>query len=609
VSCSVKKDSTQDDAIRGRVDALNTNHDSDGDLVSDKEEASLGRNPRIADLPSIRVRFLQNYKISVSYKDLTSGDEGQFEIDTKIGANNPDFKYRVGNLFLRDSSYKTAASVGKFSDHSWGEYVEHDLTWVKYPDIDQRFFQENVMKYGQYFNENKYLITNVVIELENSIKLNSNTDYKQISNPELTFRFYNYESENYDVIASEKIERSIVSGVNEVVTIRIENINPKLISENYFKKGEFIVSELTNYEIPQLEVDFKTLISSISQNTVPIVYSTPLETAVEYVATGNGIKFREILSILFDKKFTIENEKLKSINQFQDNLPKYEYLSELRDVDKKGNWFVFTNRLNKHYLVHDFTNKDVVSLSYILGKDLSSQVDEKIFSYSENVETTDHFQTYTLGNIYPNSEVSFFIESKRLFGEKIKSWNDVFRNQGCAGRSGNCVSFPFQCDVSFNIFESLDTNFNFNKELNGEIARILLVINGNEYNLVELLREKKLSLEWSEQGVSFNIKNISAIQNISNTDENVMGLKLLALRESSFNGVKLVNMSGKAYYECPRLVTFLAGSNKWPLSVESQKFGEWANTVNWNLVLRGDHKNYVQMFSVGITSVIANFHN
>ncbi len=612
VSCSVKTDGDVEQEevteLEGKIDTISLKHDSDGDLMNDEDEKNIGRNPLIADLPEIKVRFLQNYKISVSYKDLTTGNEGLFEIDTKVGANNPDFKYRVGNVFLRENSYRTAASIGKFSDHSWGEYKEHDLSWVKYPDIDQRFFQENVMKYSRYFNEDNFVITNVSVELENSIKLKSSGDFKQISNPELCFRFYNYESESYEIIHSERVERNIISGVNEVVTIKFENVNSKLISENYFKKGEFIISELTNYEIPNLKVDYRTLSASIAHKTVPVVYNTPLETRVDYVAVGKGVKFSEILSTLYGKKFVIENEKLKSINQFQDNLPKYEYLNELRTFDKKGSWFIFTNRINKHYLEHDFTNEDVISLSYILGKNLSSQVDEKVFSYSDEVKTTDHFQTYILGNIYPNSEVSFFIESKSLFGEKIKHWTDVFRNQGCGGRH-NCVSFPYKCDVSFNIFEKLNTKLSFSKELGGEISRIYLIVNGSEYKLVDLINDKKVSLSWSDVGISISIRNINAIHEISNTDENLLGLKINALRESTFNGVKLVSMSGKASYECPGLVSFLAGSNKWPLSVESQNFGEWGGTVNWSAVSRGERKHLVQMFSVGITSVISNFHN
>ncbi|WP_127718275.1 hypothetical protein [Halobacteriovorax sp. HLS] len=608
VSCSVKSDGEETSQEVSRTDGISASSDSDGDLMNDKEEVDLGRNPLIADLPDIRVRFLQNYKITVHYKDLASEEEGDFVIDTKVGANDPSFKYRVGNVFLRENSYKTAASIGKFADHSWGDYREHDLSWVKYPDIDQKFFQENVMRYSKYFDADKFEITNVQIELENSIKLKANTDYKEISNPEVSFRFYNYESENFEVIHSEKIERTIVSGVNETLTVKLENVNPKLVSENYFKKGEFIISEMTNYEIPKIESDYMTLITSVKSKTVPVVYNTPLETEVRYVSTGSGVKVNNVLEILFGKKYVVENEKITAINQFQNNLPQYTYLSELRDHDKKGSWFVFTNRLNKHYLQHDFTNKDVLSLSYILGKDLASQVEEKVFSYREEVETTDHYQSYILGNIQPNSEVSFFLESKRLFGEKIKHWTDIFRNRGCGGRR-NCVSFPFRCDVSFNIFESLETGLSFSKELNGEISRIELSINGELFNLVQLINEKKVRLTWSDLGVSINVKNINAIKEISNTDENVLSLKLNALRESHFNGVKLTNMSGKAYYQCPSIVTNVAGHNKWPLSVESQKFNEWAGTVRWDLVQRGNRKNLIQMFSVGITSVISNFHN
>ncbi len=608
VSCSVKSYGDAEQKPKRRIDSLSATNDSDGDLMNDKAEGDIGRDPFIADLPSIRVRFLQNYKISVFYKELATGNEGQFEIDTKVGANNPDFKYRVGNVFLRESSYRTAASIGKFSDHSWGDYKEHDLTWVKYPDIDQRFFQENVMRYSKFFNEEHFLISNITVELENSIKLNANTDYRQISNPELTFRFYNYESENYEVLHSEVVDKNILAGVNEIVTIKFENVNPKLISENYFKKGEFIISELTNYEIPKLKVDYKKLAKSISSKTIPVVHNTPLETRVDYVAVGKGVKFSKVLSTLFGKKFLIENEKLKSINQFKDNLPRYEYLSELRSQDKKGSWFVFTNRLNKHYLEHDFTSKDVISLSYILGKDLSSQVDEKVFSYSAEVETTDHYQTYVLGNVFPNSEISFFIESKRIFGEKVKQWTDFVANTPCGGRR-NCVSIPFRCDLSFNIFETLNSTLSFSKDLKGEINQLFLIVNGNEYKLVDLINEKKLSLSWSELGLSISIKNINEIQEISNTDENVLALKVSALRSSLFNGVKLVRMGGKASYECPRIVANAAAYNKWPLYVESDRFGEWSRFVNWNNVKRGERRNLVQMFSIGITSLISNFHN
>ena len=124
-----------------------------------------------------------------------------------------------------------------------------------------------------------------------------------------------------------------------------------------------------------------------------------------------------------------------------------------------------------------------------------------------------------------------------------------------------------------------------------------------------MVNEKKVSLSWGDVGLSINIKNINEVQEISNTDENLLALKLSSLRESHFNGIKLVRMSGEAYYQCPRITANGAAYNKWPLSVESDRFGEWSRAVNWNNVIRGERKNLVQKFSVGITSVISNFHN
>ena len=608
VSCSVKSDGDEVGQEVSRTDALNSTADTDGDLVLDKEELSRGRNPLIADIPQTRVRFLQNYKIEVFYKSLETGDEGSFQIDTEVGANDPSFKYRVGNVFLRENSFKNAATIGKFSTHSWGDYKEHDLSWVKYPDIDNRYFQSSVMKYRKFFDVDKYEITNVILDLENSIKLKANTEYKSIKDLTVSYRFYNYETENFEVLHSEKVERHFNAGINEIFSTRIENVNPRLISENYFKKGEFLISELTDYDIPELKKSYVGLMASVKEKTVPVVYNTPLETQVEYVGLKSNMKFVDILTVLFDKKFKIENNTLESINQFKNSLPDYSYLSELRGLDKKGNWFVFTNKLNKHYLDHAFTNKDVLSLSYILGRDLSSQSEEKVFSFREEIGTSDHYQVYAIGNIVPNSEVSIFIDPKKMFGEKIKHFTDVLTNRGCGGRR-NCVSFPFRCDLSFNIFEPLNQGLNFSKDLKGEINRVSLLLNESEYSLVQLINEKKVKIDWMDNGIALHIKDINLIEELSNVEENILSLKISALRENHFNGVKLVNMSGKAYYMCPQHTTNIAAGNKWPLSVESKDFGQWARNVNWSNVIRGDRKMLIQQFSIGVTSVISNFFN
>jgi hypothetical protein len=68
-------------------------------------------------------------------------------------------------------------------------------------------------------------------------------------------------------------------------------------------------------------------------------------------------------------------------------------------------------------------------------------------------------------------------------------------------------------------------------------------------------------------------------------------------------------MSGQASYNCPGIVANIAGSNGWPLSVDSHKFSEWANVVNWSLVKRGESKVIKEDFSLSFSGTIINFYN
>ncbi|HLE11352.1 MAG: hypothetical protein A2504_16870 [Bdellovibrionales bacterium RIFOXYD12_FULL_39_22] len=91
------------------------NQDSDGDKVPDIKERPMGRRPYLADLPEVRVRFLQDYSIEAKFKSVADGSVASFVIDTKVGRNDPNFKYRIGDIFIRGQAYKAAANVGKFS--------------------------------------------------------------------------------------------------------------------------------------------------------------------------------------------------------------------------------------------------------------------------------------------------------------------------------------------------------------------------------------------------------------------------------------------------------------------------------------------------------------
>jgi len=583
--------------------------DSDGDLMLDKNEVALGRNPLVANIPNVRVRFLQNYKIAVRYKALVDGKEGEFVIDTKVHQDEPDFKYRVGEVFIRNESFKNAANVGKFSTHTWGEIQEHDLSWVSYPEVDARFYSDKVLRYKQYFNPEKYEITGITVALENSVQLKGNEGFKNVKNLTLNFYYYDYEKESFELIKAKKVERHFNAGVNETFEVALENVPVNLITENYFKRGEFIISELGDFEIPEMETTYKTLMASVQAKSVPVIYNTPLESSVSYVGVnGKEASFAEILNVLFGTTAVIEQDKLKKINQFESNLPDFTYLTELKALDKRGKWFVFTNKLNQHYLDYKFSPKDILSLSYITGNLLASQDAEKIFSYRDAAHSQVGAKIYPLGNILPNSTIHIQMEPKRAWGEIKRHWTDSISSPGgSCGR--NCISREFTCWHEFNLFEPIDTNFIFLKDYDGELGRIKLLVNQDEFALKELVDAKKVEAHWLGEKLHLIIPEISKIKPINEFDETLLSLKLTSFQETTFNGVKLANWAGRDWGYCIPGTVNMAGAQGWPLSVESREFGGWAGNVNWSQIKRGDPKTYKRDFSIGVSGIITNMFN
>lgn len=577
--------------------------DSDGDFVEDSVEKQLGRNPNIADLPIIRTRFLQRFKISVTYKNLSNGKEGSFVIDTKDLSEGPSFKYRVGSIFIRNNSLKSAAQIGRFSGHSHGEYNEHDFTWVSYPEIDSRFFLVQIMKYRKFFDSNRYNILNISLELESSVKLKANSSYNEIKNPVLTFRYYNYEKESFEIIHSEVIDRSIISGVNEIISTKIDNVDPKLIIDNFLQKGEFVISELTDYEIPSFGTTFKNLKASVKEKTIPIVYSTPLETSLKFVAIGDGKSFSDIIKHLFDNNFTIENNKLSSIYQFRNSLPNYENLSDLMGIDKKGEWFIFTNKLNKHYLDHTFNKGDVISLSYFLGSELATQTDKKYISYKESVTSSNKHKTYSLGELTSNSVVSFILSPYFRSGEMLALGGGKYRNQSC-GTQRNCVSLPFYCKIDIYGFKSFKKKLRFNQSFKNELSRISIIINQTEYKLNTLVEKKLIRTEFAGNNLIVSIDDISKIQKINDYDKNQIRLRAYGKSKTHYDGVKLVKAEGRGWFKCPRIVADVAHANKLPINTRSVKFKEWSHWINWNILKRSRHRKTYESFNFGLASVI-----
>lgn len=593
--------------------------DSDGDGVKDQDELKQGRNPFVAELPDLKVRFLQNYKIEVFYHAKNADPiQGQksFVINTVIKDTNPDFKFRVGNVFARNHALKTASSFGRFSSHTSGNFEEHDLSWVSYPELDPKFFHGEALKYRDIFNGSN-IIDDIKITLTNQARLNDSPFFREIKNLKLNFYFLNHETENYEILSSTSIDRHFQSGIYETFDVVIDHAPVSLLKESFFKRGEFIISEVDDFDIPLLNTNYKTLLASVKSKSIPVLYETPLDEKIYYVAVQNGASFQSILKAAFDKNYEVKDNQLTKIGQFANNLSDFTHLKEIQDKDKFGKWFVMTNEFKENYLDHPYKNTDRIVLSYITGDSLASQTQESIYSYVSTIDGNKSESILPLGNITPNSKLEFTIHPNKHFGRSLNKHRETFSRPG--GSCGNnCVQFPVSCTWDINEYKDYDEAFVFSPDLMGEGEKLDLIINGNVFSLVSLLKDKKIQISKSEMGVHVVVNNISAIKEIKDIDENQVSLKVRSFAGSDFFGIKLVDYSG--YWQgmggCAFNTPPLAQQFNTQISAQSLDlanilgFGNFATSRGWPYRLTTvDSGTYYQEILIGVSSSIENYYN
>lgn len=606
-ACSFKSDDSETPQVSGsQAVQFDPQKDSDGDRILNGKEVELGLNPYIADIPKLQVSFLQNYRINFTYKmPQFEKDISEF-IDTRIGREDPDFKYRVGSILVRDQSLKEAARVGQFSGHIWGDIQERDLSWIKYPEVDARFYQYNQVRYGAVFSDEDLDVKELSIELENSVRLVGHPQFASIKDLELNFYYYSHESQNWELLGSKLIERTFAREQNETFSVTLENIPLELMRDSYLKRGEFIVSEIKDFKIGDSGQSYKMLMESVKAKTVQVVINTPHGIEQHYVAPKGDARLPALLETLV--QYNLQDNELVKLGAFKNNLPAYTYLKEVRELDKKGQWFTFTKRLNQHYLAHSFKRGDAVILSYVTGKELASQNAEQFLSLRRDVDGGSDYKLYPFGNITPNSKVNFYLRARHLRGDGIKSDSIRISSAGSCGR--NCMVQQYHCDLSINTFSERLNGFSFNKDLSGELAQISLVINQDEYSLKELVDAKKIKVQIDYIDAHFEIMDIDAIQELNPSVENVLALKVKTPHGTTFNGVKLTAMQGRDSYMCPSVTVNFSGANNLPVSVESLDFASRIEPhTDWSRIARGISREYSSPFEVDISAHINNFYN
>lgn len=590
-----------------KANLVNKNLDSDGDFAKDYIELNNGTNPLVANIPKLDIKFLQDFIISINYKELETGVNKFATISSKTLRDDPNFKYKVGTYEIGSISQRLVAESGQFQGHTSAEISLEDLSWIKYPDIERRFHLKTLVELNQIFDRQKYEVTLINIETTNVVRLEENTGYLSISDLELNFKFYNYSQQSYELFKTVKINQEFLQGVNEVVKINLTNVPIQLIEENFLRRGELFLSEIKNYQIPNIDKDYKQLINRINSKTVPVVINNPKSTDIYHYATNEkGIQINEILSGLFDSSFKLLDNKISQVGEFKNNLGKFEFINEVKGESKKGKWFVLTNDINRDLYDHRFKNDDIIALTYSLGSDLGSQPEShQNFLKSINTEEETNHQ---LGNLTTNSLISINFRLDQIYGEEINGEsNSISSDGGSCDR--NCTRPKYRCDYQINRIDKVNiTNFDqshYNKFFNNTY----LMFDLTEVNLSRLIEDKIAYLYIDDNHLFIEIRNFEFLEDFQNGDTIDVSLIIKPTLKKSFRGLKINSMSGPNSNLCvPTLVNY-AGTHNVPISVDSKAFNQWQGRVNWSRLKKGHSYSYNTHFGVTVASIITNYYN
>ena len=573
--------------------------DSDGDGVDDDREIIKGSPPMIANVPQVSVDFVGEHVFTLDYRDLEQESDtqaGQLIFREETPKNVP---------LMRLQSLEMAAGIGAFSEYATGNVPEDSLFRVATDSVPLDTAEENIFEIRKILNPYRSALDEITLELEITITLAENRGFSEIKNPVLNFYHRNHARNSLELIHSRTVERRFYPGIVETVPVTLERVLLEFFRDGYIERGEFLIAELADFDIPELATTRKRLLAGIREKTVPVVINTPTRTSVDFVATGEeGMRLGKLLETLLPGRTTIERDKIKKIGIWESNLPDYEHLSEVKNMDRRGKWFVVADGLKGHWLDHRYTPGDMITLTYATGKALSSRIRRVRRVHIE--EATSRMsgqdgQYHLLGHFLPGSTARIRIRPLLTWGQKREHWKDSFGSPGGSCGS-NCISMDYRCEYEFNIFESFERDFTFT---GSDLSRIVLVSGEKQYHLNDL--DKNAGIKVSRDG---NILQIDLFSPEGETASPVpFGIRLLPFAETTFDGIKLVGSSGSFKNRCIDMTLDLAEGENWPISVESEDFERWKHYLNPSVIKIGETQTYHQHFSVAIESAMEERFN
>lgn len=490
--------------------------DYDGDLVSNQREIDLGRNPMVADIPSIEFKFMKDFT-------LRSGESSL--IDSQRDIIGKRYQYRVGDYLIKEIAARATTRFARFGGVVEGQFEPVDLTRIRYPKFSKSFLLEGNTQILREFED-------ASVSFKNTITLKRNRGFQKVSNPTFNFHFFNYETGLYELVGQKDFDKDVFEGVLERFEVDLDIQNSEQLIANFSKRGEFLTAEIEDFEIDDLKTNYKSLMASVSEKTIPITVITPLDTQTHHVALKDQHnKLGHFLKSLYGENFKVQDSQLVQIGGFVNSLPAIEELKSLKGETKKGKWFVLLNRATNFNLFdYEFQKGDQVVLNYMTGDELASFEKGYQLEPFKNIQSGLNYKDTELGEFSINDSIRIKLKPNHIRHEYYNVGTYSFNDS--AGHS----SWRFHDQT-----ERKD-ELNFSQDEN--LSRLSLVVNGQEFKIVDLISSNKVQANFNGSNLDLIIDRVYEAFSLSEDDFYSLSLRTYPNNYQADIGLWLTGIGG-----------------------------------------------------------------
>jgi hypothetical protein len=484
-----------------------------------------------------------------------------------------------------------------------GKLSKTNPDWVVFPEVHELHRQKVLMGLLDKEQLQHFDRQSLSLSFNVSLRLGEHEYFKSVKNSVLNFYFYDHFHKSYQLIKSKRIEGSHLEKQRVDLEVKIDSAPVKLLFENFFKYGQFLVAEISDFEIPHLSKNYSTLMSSVKSKTVPVAISTPLRNELHYVASDIKPSLAELLDYRYKEHFEIQGKDLKSIGGFASNLKSYKNLLDFKDEDKTGKWFVLTNEIPNHYGVHRFRQGDFISLVYMRGSELARK--------PQKVDTSDPFVAKDelikkLGVFSKNSKLTLSFNRPIVFDRPwSKAQSDTYHSSG-ASCGDNCITPEYTCTLNSVVVKDSYRPGVFDTE--SEFLNYLYLSNSKEKRSIKsLITQDQGIIQQRGDLIQIKIRDISGL--FDDKELNQLELILEQKVKSVLPGARLVSKSGADSYQCPGVLLKHALANKLPISIHSVEFDDWSKFIDTGQVSFADRDETKRSFQFSAVATLTNYFN